>query len=843
MPDFDAAAVLPDTTFAAVTPAIPAPTDAPLATSARITAAAAAAAAAFGTPVAPSAPGRDPFAGGYAAEAYAAGWQLPETKPATELAAELVAKSGTAAATPPAEIPEKKLIDSVIAAGANEVAAATSPVLDLALLLRAYRLMQTAAAMAVLYEDQKATASRYVHATARGHEAVQLAAAFLLTEYDFAAPYYRDDAMLLGFGLRPYELMLQLLAKRDDPFSGGRTYYCHPSLRRAGMPVIPHQSSATGMQAIPATGAAQAIKYLEGNVSRFSFLVSGSGEETPDNVADQPATSNEQPETRNQKPETRNPLVLCSTGDGAMTEGEVSEALQMAVLHQLPIIYLVQDNDWGISATGREMRAMDAYEFAAGFPGLLRLRVDGADFESSYRGLREAVAHVRGRRGPVLVHAKCPLLGHHTSGVRREWYRGDDLAAHQLHDPLPRLHQRLLNLGVAEAELAALQAEATATVAADWALALAAPNPDPATFADHEFAPPATLTEAGERTPAGAEKVLMVDAALHAVDDILREFPEALFYGQDVGGELGGVFREAALLAKKYGDARVFNTPIQEAYIVGSTAGMAAVGAKPIVEIQFADYIWPALNQLVEELSKSCYLSNGQFPVQALIRVPVGAYGGGGPYHSGSIESTLLTIRGIKVVYPSNAADMKGLLRAAFLDPNPVVLLEHKGLYWSKVPGTEDAKTLEPAAGYVIPLGQAAIAQPADPAELARGNTALVVSYGMGIYWAKAASRSYPGQIEILDLRTLNPLDFEAVEAATRRHGKVLVLTEEPLMNSFAESLAGRIQRHCFEVLDAPVFTLGAADLPAIALNVELEKMMLPSAVKVSVVLGELLAW
>jgi 2-oxoisovalerate dehydrogenase E1 component len=688
--------------------------------------------------------------------------------------------------------------------------AATPAAPELALLRRAYLLMHTAAEMAALYEAQKTVAARYVHATARGHEAVQLAAAFLLTGADYAAPYYRDDAMLLGMGLRPYELMLQLLAKRDDPFSGGRTYYSHPSLRRAGVPVMPHQSSATGMQAIPATGMAHAISYLES--------------QKLGDAASQP-------------------LVLCSIGDGAMTEGEVSEALQMAILHRLPIVYLVQDNDWGISATSKEMRAMDAYEFAAGFPGLHRVRVDGADVVSSYNGLSEAFAHVRQRRGPALVHAKCPLLGHHTSGVRREWYRGDDLAGHQQNDPLPRLHRRLLQAGLSEAELADLTAQARATVAADWAEAQAAPDPDPATFADHEFAPPAVRAEAGERAPAGADKVLMVDAALHAVDDILREFPEALFYGQDVGGELGGVFREAALLAKKYGDKRVFNTPIQEAYIVGSTAGMAAVGARPIVEIQFADYIWPALNQLVEELSKSCYLSMGKFPVPALIRVPVGAYGGGGPYHSGSVESTLLTIRGIKVVYPSNAADMKGLLRAAFLDPNPVILLEHKGLYWSKVPGTEDAKTTEPSAGYVIPLGQAAIAQAAEADKLANGETCVVITYGMGVHWAKAASRDYPGRVEILDLRTLNPLDWEAVQAAVRRHGKALVLTEEPLLNSFAESLAGRIQRHCFRQLDAPVFTLGAANLPAIALNVELEKQMLPSAAKVATALGELLGY
>ncbi|WP_083320780.1 alpha-ketoacid dehydrogenase subunit alpha/beta [Hymenobacter glacialis] len=712
----------------------------------------------------------------------------------------------------------------VTAAAAAAAAAFTAPTPSSTarptpeLLRRAYSLMHTAAAMATLYEAEKATAARYVHATARGHEAVQLAAAFLLTETDYAAPYYRDDAMLLGLGLRPYELMLQLLAKADDPFSGGRTYYAHPSLRRAGIPVIPHQSSATGMQAIPATGMAHAIHYFEKQDLRIEAPQGkqGGGHDKP--------------------------LVLCSIGDGAMTEGEVAEALQMAVLHQLPIVYLVQDNDWGISATGREMRAMNAYEFAAGFPGLHRMQVDGADFGSSYQGLAAAFAHVRSRRGPVLVHAKCPLLGHHTSGVRREWYR-HDLASHEEQDPLPRLHAQLLQMGFAEKELAALKTAAQATVRADWEAAVAAPNPDPATFADHEFAPAAVTAETGERSPAGAEKALMVDAALHAVDDILREFPEALFYGQDVGGELGGVFREAALLAKKYGESRVFNTPIQEAYIVGSTAGMTAVGARPIVEIQFADYIWPALNQLVEELSKSCYLTMGKFPVPALIRVPIGAYGGGGPYHSGSIESTLLTIRGIKVVYPSNAADMKGLMRAAFLDPNPVVMLEHKGLYWSKVPGTEEAKTVEPAAGYVIPLGKAAVVQSADPEKLRRGDTALVVTYGMGVHWAKAASRDFAGQVEILDLRTLNPLDFEAVTTATGRHGKVLVLTEEPLMNSFAESLAGRIQRHCFEVLDAPVFTLGAANLPAIALNVELERQMLPSAAKVATVLGELLSY
>jgi len=679
---------------------------------------------------------------------------------------------------------------------------------DVAVLKKAYRLMLTAKTLADTYEENKAICSKYVHSTSRGHEAIQLAAAFQLKPYDYASLYYRDDSMLLGIGMQPYELMLQLMAKVDDPFSGGRTYYGHPSLRREGFPVIPHQSSATGMQAIPATGMAHGISYLEGQ----GLLNSDD-----------------------------RPVVLCSLGDGSVTEGEVAEAFQMAVLKGLPIVYLVQDNDWGISATGKEMRAMDAYEYAAGFKGMERLRVNGADFAESFEGMRIAFEYAREVRKPILVHAKVPLLGHHTSGVRREWYRGDNLQEHAVNDPIPRLKQTLLSLDVTEDEIYSLEQEAQAIVAADYQRALDAPVPDPSTFDQHEFAPTPVTEEKGERAPVGAEKAIMVDAALHAVDDILKTYPEALFYGQDVGGELGGVFREAALLAKKYGDARVFNTPIQEAYIVGSTAGMSAVGAKAIVEIQFADYIWPGMNQLVEELSKSCYLSMGKFPIQSVIRVPIGAYGGGGPYHSGSIESTLLTIRGIKVVYPSNAADMKGLMKAAFLDPNPVIMLEHKGLYWSKVAGTEDAKTVEPDENYILPLGKANVVQHASDDEIRKGNSMTVITYGMGVYWAKTASKQFPGSVEILDLRTLNPLDFDAVVASVKRHGKALVLTEEPLMNSFAESLAGRISKVCFQQLDAPVYTLGAANLPAIPLNVELEKMMLPNPDKVAATIEELL--
>lgn len=684
----------------------------------------------------------------------------------------------------------------------------TLPNLDRDLLIRAYTLMATARTMAEVYDENRQI-TKYVHSTSRGHEAIQLATAFQLKPFDAIAPYYRDESMLLGMGFTPYELMLQLLAKRDDPFTGGRSYYSHPSSKDPDKPLIPHQSSATGMQAIPTTGIAQGIKYKES-------IGINTGEEKP--------------------------VVVCSLGDGSVTEGEVSEAFQFAVLKQLPIIYLVQDNDWGISVSADEARSMDAYEFAAGFKGMERMRVDGSDFVASYQAVERAIDYVRKERKPVLLHAKVPLLGHHTSGVRKEWYRTDeDLAKHAKDDPGPKLRQLLLDIGVTEEELTKIEQKADKRARDDFQKAVDAPDPDPATIEKYQFAESPITEETGTRNPGGKEKVVMVDAALHAMDELLRKHPEAVFYGQDVGRRLGGVFREAATLAEKYGDERIFNTAIQEAYIVGSTAGMSAVGLKPIVEIQFADYIWPGVNQLVTELSKSCFLSMGKFPVSSIIRVPIGAYGGGGPYHSGCHESAILAVRGIKVVYPSNAADLKGLLKGAYYDPNPVVMFEHKGLYWSKVPGTEAAKTVDPDEDYIIPLGKANIYQEADADKVEMGNSMVVITYGMGVHWALNASKNYPGQVEILDLRTLNPLDEEAVFDSVKRHNKVLVLTEETLMNSFAESLAGRIAGTLFEHLDAPVKTLGAKNNPAVPLNMGLEAAMLPNADLVGETIGELL--
>lgn len=683
------------------------------------------------------------------------------------------------------------------------------------ILVKGFKNLCTAKALTYLYEENFKTVSKYVHATSRGHEVIQTAVGLQLTPQDYAFPYYRDDAMLLAIGMRPYDLMLQVLAKRDDPFSGGRTYYSHPSLREDDKPKIPHQSSATGMQAIPATGVAMGFWYKEA-----------------EGISDLDPAGNS----------IDNPVVVCSLGDATVTEGEISEAFQMAALKQLPILYLVQDNGWDISANAAETRAQNAFEYAAGFHGLEAVSIDGTDFNESYTTISKVLDTIRKERRPFLVHARVPLLNHHTSGVRMEWYR-DDLEEAQSRDPYPKMKALLKEKGFTDNEIQEFENNCINIVRADFEKALKAEDPRPEDLFTHDFAPTPIVEETGDRSPKGADKVVMVDCALFAIEELMRKHKECLLYGQDVGGRLGGVFREAATLAQKFGDNRVFNTPIQEAFIVGSTVGMSAVGLKPIVEVQFADYIWPGLNQLFTEVSRSCYLSNGKWPVSMILRVPIGAYGSGGPYHSSSVESVVTNIRGLKIAYPSNGADLKGLLKAAYYDPNPVVIFEHKGLYWSKVPGTKGATSVEPAEDYILPFGKAWVLQEIWKQE--NEETLSIITYGMGVHWAMNASEELGLQdkIEIVDLRTLHPLDYNTVFKSVKKCGKCLVVTEEPTDNSFSRALQGRIQEECFQELDGPVMIIGSENMPAIPLNSTLEQTMIPSVEKVKDKIIEILGY
>ncbi|MCB0456108.1 MAG: tungsten formylmethanofuran dehydrogenase [Flavobacteriaceae bacterium] len=687
--------------------------------------------------------------------------------------------------------------------------------LDREILVKAFANLCTAKAMTFLYEENFKVVSKYVHATSRGHEVIQTAVGLQLKPQDYAFPYYRDDSMLLAIGMQPYDLMLQVLAKRDDPFSGGRTYYSHPSLKDEDKPKIPHQSSATGMQAIPATGVAMGFWYkeAEGIDDVTLSAVEGSLER---------------------------PIVVCSLGDASVTEGEIAEAFQMAALKQLPVLYLVQDNGWDISANAEETRAQNAFEYAKGFHGLEAVTIDGTNFEESYQTIQNIIEIIRKERRPFLVHAKVPLLNHHTSGVRMEWYR-DDLEEARMRDPYPKMQKLLEDYGFTKKEIQQIENDCIDKVRADLEKALQAEDPKPEDLFTHDFAPTPVLEEVGERSPKDAERVVMVDCALFAIEELMAKHKECLLYGQDVGGRLGGVFREAATLAQKFGDNRVFNTPIQEAFIVGSTVGMSAVGLKPIVEVQFADYIWPGLNQLFTEVSRSCYLSNGKWPVSMILRVPIGAYGSGGPYHSSSVESIVTNIRGLKIAYPSNGADLKGLLKAAYYDPNPVVIFEHKGLYWSKVPGTKGATSLEPAEDYILPFGKAWVLQEIWKQE--EEETLSIITYGMGVHWAMNASEELEMQdrIEIVDLRTLHPIDWETIYTSAKKCGKCLIVTEEPSDNGFARSIQAKIQEACFEQLDAPVMLIGSENMPAIPLNSVLEQTMIPSVEKVKVKILEIL--
>lgn len=677
------------------------------------------------------------------------------------------------------------------------------------LILQAFKNLVTAKEMTQVYEDNFKVVSKYVHATSRGHEVIQTALGMQLKAQDYLFPYYRDDAMLLSIGMTPYELMLQVLAKKEDPFSGGRTYYCHPSLRDDDKPKIPHQSSATGMQAIPATGVAMGFWYQE--AEKLSSHLKGEA-----------------------------PVVVCSLGDASVTEGEIAEAFQMAALKQLPILYLVQDNGWDISANASETRAQNAAQYAAGFHGLEAISIDGTDFEQSYTTIKEVLEKIRTQRRPFLIHAKVPLLNHHTSGVRMEFYR-DDLQQARSEDPYPKLLSLLLKQGVTNAEIQTIETDIEQHVKQALSRAAAAEDPSPEDLYTHDFAPTPITQEVGSRTPQGAEKVVMVDCALFAIEELMAKHPECLLYGQDVGARLGGVFREAATLAQKFGDNRVFNTAIQEAFIVGSTVGMSAVGLKPIVEVQFADYLWPGLNQLFTEVSRSCYLSNGKWPVSMILRVPIGAYGSGGPYHSSSMESVVSNIRGLKIAYPSNGADLKGLIKAAYYDPNPVVIFEHKGLYWSKVPGTKGATSVEPSEDYMLPFGKAWVLQEIWKKE--QDETLSIITYGMGVHWAINATASLGLQdvVEIVDLRTLHPLDYDTVFGSVNKCGKCLIVTEEPSENSFSRALQGRIQEECFQSLDAPVMIIGSENMPAIPLNSVLEQTMIPSTEKVKEKIIEIL--
>ncbi|MDJ1470443.1 alpha-ketoacid dehydrogenase subunit alpha/beta [Xanthocytophaga flava] len=662
-------------------------------------------------------------------------------------------------------------------------------------LKKAYELMCTTQHIQNVYK-KNADQIPYQYSSSRGHEAIQIAVAMHLKPHDFLFPYYRDESMLLTMGIQPYELMLQLLARKEDPFSGGKMPYLHPILQREDMPQIPIPGNYTGSHSIPATGLAQGLMYLLSQNLRMDF---------------------------------DRPVVLCSLGDAVITEGEISEAFHIAILKKLPIIYLVQDNDWGGTVKSDEIRAVDAYELAGGFKGMKRVRINGADFVDAYDKVQIAIDYARLERMPVLLHAKCPLLDDHISGVSHTLYRSEEnFALHQRDEPIERLRRYLLIEGETEESIDKIGQNIEQTINDSFEYASISQQPDTGNIMLYRFAPTKVIEEEGNRNTDASEKITMRQAAIQALDELLTENPEAIYSGMEIGSPLGGIHREAAGLAQKHGNERVISMPAAESYLIGSIMGLAAAGCKPIVSMPSTKSIFLAMNQL-NRLSEAFYLSNGKIIVSSVIRVPIESVG---------IETLLLQFKGIKIAYPSSAADMKGILKSAFVDPNPVILLEHTSLYDLK-----EAESPAPASDYVLPLGKSRIAQYSAEESRNEGNSLVVITYGPGVHRTIAASANYPGSVEVLDLRTLSPLDWDAIMSAVKRHGKAMIVTMESQRGSFAEMLAGRITQQCFRFLDAPVFTCGAASLPAIPVNQQLAETAIPTADKIAEVIGQLLSY
>ncbi|MDN5213956.1 transketolase C-terminal domain-containing protein [Fulvivirgaceae bacterium BMA12] len=676
------------------------------------------------------------------------------------------------------------------------------------ILTKAYRLMFTVETMTSICEDNKEISGKYIHGAYHGQEAILLAVGLQLEPHDFGSFHDGDVATMLALGITPHELMLQILGKAGDPFSGGRAYYCYPSLKRAEFPTVPCQSRLTGMRTIQGTGMAHAIAYMEQQKLRKTDKTS---------------------------------IVICSMGD-EMKDNMIAEAWHVAISRKLPIIYLALNNHHVSPDLNERLGAMDAYEYAGRFKGMKRMKVDGSDFVSAYEGIKKAMAAVRKDMGPLLIQAKCPSFSYVDSTGNTQHIGDRNLKSHNRSASLFRLRDHLLAIGAPESSIMEIESAVKDYVQKAFQQALNMAEPDLGTARLHEFVETPVKEGQGKKRRRASSKVTMAQAASSAINEILGKHPEALFYYQDVREESDGA-AEKAEMKKRFGKHRVLGMPELDAYMIGSTTGMSAVGAKPIVEVQSGGGHQNHLSRWVEEIGSSCYLSMGQFPVQALIRVPVGNYEDEKSYSFGHLDSALLNIKGVKVVYPSNAADMKGLMKAAFYDPNPVVILENKGLYKAKTTEINGSMSFEPDDGYMIPLGLSNKILEAEKKKTQEGNSVLIITYGMGVHWAKAACQPMGGQVTILDLRTLSPLDWETIKKEVKIHSKVLILTEEPLLNSFGESLAGRIAGECFQFLDAPIQIVGAESLPAIVMNVNLKSVMLPSSDRVGEALSELLAY
>jgi 2-oxoisovalerate dehydrogenase E1 component len=644
-------------------------------------------------------------------------------------------------------------------------------------LLHVYRKMLTSRRLDEKMLNLLKQGKGFFHIGCAGHEATQAAIGLQSRPgVDWFSLYYRDMMMYLMLGGDSNEVLLHHLAKADDPNSGGRQMAEHFGNRSRNILPI---SSSVGAQFLPAVGAGLALQ-RDGNKDAF---------------------------------------VYCSCGDGATSQGDFHEALNWAAREAAPVLFVVQDNGYAISVPVRDQTAGgSAFKLAKGYEGLARVHVDGTDFFETYAATEMAIAHIKAGKGPVcLVADLVRLLPHSSSDNHAKYRTPEELEADKREDPIIQLEKRLLEAGILTADsIKSIRKEVQVEVdkAAVWADAQA--DPDPATATQHVLYEGDLGLEYEATTPSGSQ-IVVVDAINHALHEEMQRNDKVLVYGEDVAGGKGGVFTATRELTAKFGSKRCFNTPLAEASIIGTAVGFASAGYKPVVEIQFGDYIWPATQALRNQVASYRYRSNSDWGCPMVIRVPVGGYIHGGLCHSQNIEAFFAHMPGFQIAMPSNAADAKGLLKAAIRMEDPVLFMEHKALYRSAA-----ARSPEPDENYLLPFGKARVVR--------EGSDMTIITYGMMVHKSTNAARVLEKEgisVEIIDLRTLLPVDMDTVLASVSKTNKALVVHEDHEFLGYGSELAAQISDKAFYELDAPVKRLAGKFAP-IAFADSLERALLP---------------